>query len=162
MRLPRTIRLDLSDLNVFDRPCEAGEWAVPGSFAYAELDPTRLEGKAQLAFKSAWLGLTSFGHSTLVEVAEVDEAEFFAAVEALARHLQEHYGAPNLGLALTAARSELDDAAALCDHKTGTLLSLERQPGDEGIIERIRVIQPERAGDHAKIWQIVEDDTGDG
>jgi Family of unknown function (DUF6505) len=161
MRLPRAIQLDSSDRQLFDPPCDPGEWAIPGSFAFAGPDPTQLTGKAQIAFKSAWLGLTSFGHTTLVEVAEIEEAEFFAAVERLARHLQEAYGAPDFGAALTAARQEVDDAASLCDHKLGTLLALERQPGDTGIIERVRVIQPARAQDHARIWEIVPETPGD-
>lgn len=160
-RLPRAIRLDASDAHVFDPAAEPGEWAITGSFAYADGDPTRLEGKAQIAFKSAWLGLTSFGLTTLVEVAEIDEAEFFAAVERLARHLQDVYGAPDLGLALAAARQELEDAAGLCDHKVGTLLALERVPAEEGFVERIRVIEPARAPDHAKIWEIVPDSPGE-
>ena len=157
MRLPRAIRLDQSDLHVFERPCEPGEWAIPGGFAYWEVDPARLEGKAQLAFRSGWLGLTSFGHSTLVEIAEIDEAAFFAAVERLARHIEAAYGAPSFGHALAAARQEIDDAAALCEHKLGTLLAVERAPSEVGFVERFRVIQPSRAADHAKIWQVVED-----
>ena len=160
-RLPRAVRLDQSDLHVFEQACEVGEWAIPGSFAYAGLDPTRLEGKAQLAFKSAWLGLTSFGHTTLVEIAEIDEAEFFATVERLARHIETVYNAPSFGHALAAARQELDDAAGLCEHKLGTLLALEREPGAEGFVERFRVIEPARAGDHARIWEILPDDQGD-
>jgi len=160
MQLPRAIRLDQSDLHVFERPCEPGEWAVPGGFAYWEADPASLEGKAQLAFRSGWLGLTSFGHTTLVEIAQIDEAAFFAAVERLARHIEETYGAPSFGHALAAARQEIDDAAALCEHKLGTLLAVERAPSDEGFVERFRVIEPARAADHAKIWQVVPDDDG--
>ncbi|GAB4356937.1 MAG: DUF6505 family protein [Kiloniellaceae bacterium] len=158
MRLPRAIRLDQSDLHVFERPCEPGEWAIPGGFVYWEVDPARLQGKAQLAFRSGWLGLTSFGHTTLVEIAEIDETAFFAAVERLARHIEAVYGAPSFGHALAAARQEVDDAAALCEHKLGTLLAVERAPSEEGFVERFRVIQPSRAADHAKIWQVVEDD----
>lgn len=160
-RLPRAVRLDQSDLHVFEHPCEVGEWAIPGSFAFAGFDPAQLQGKAQIAFKSAWLGLTSFGHTTLVEVAEISEAEFFAAVERLARHIEEVYDAPSFGHALAAARQELEDAAGLCEHKLGTLLAIEREPGDEGFVERFRVIEPARAGDHAKIWEILPDNSED-
>jgi hypothetical protein len=158
MRLPRAIRLDQSDQHVFERACAPGEWAIPGGFVFAGADPARLEGKAQLAFRSGWLGLDSFGHTTLVEVAEIDEAAYFAAVERLARHLEAAYGAPSLGHALAAARQELDDAAGLCEHKLGTLLALEREPADAGFVERFRVIQPARAGDHAKIWAFAPDE----
>jgi hypothetical protein len=68
-----------------------------------------------------------------------------------------HYGAPSLADALPAARAEADDAAALADHKLHSLLALERELGDQGLVERIRVVRPERAGDHAKIWRIVPD-----
>lgn len=162
MRLPRALRLDQSDLRVFERACEPGEWAIPGGFVFAGADPARLQGKAQLAFRSAWLGLETFGHTTLVEVAEIGEAEFSALVERLARHLEADYGAPSFGQALAAARHELEDAAGLCEHKVGTLLALEREPGEAGFVERFRVIEPQRARDHAKIWQIVEEDPADG
>jgi hypothetical protein len=158
MRLPRAIRLDQSDTHVFERACTPGEWAIPGGFVFAESDIPRLAGKPQLAFKTGWLGLTSFGHTTFVEVAEIDEAAFHVQVEALARHIEAHYGAPSFGLALSAARHELDDAAGLCEHKLGTLLALERQPSEDGFVERFRVIEPARAGDHAKIWEIVEEE----
>ena len=160
-RLPRAIRLDQSDLQVFERACEPGEWAVPGGFAFWEIEPTRLVGKPQLAFRSSWLGLTSFGRTTLVEVAEIDEAALAAATERLARHIEAHYGAPSLGHALAAARQELDDAAGLCEHKLGTLLAVEREPADDGFVERFRVIEPARAADHAKIWQILPETPSD-
>ncbi len=157
MRLPRAIRLDQSDLHVFELPCDPGEWAIPGSFAYWESDPARLEGKAQLAFRTGWLGLTSFGQTTLVEVAEIDEPAFAAAAERLARHIESHYGAPSFGHALVAARQQLDDAAGLCEHKLGTLLAIEREPAETGFVERFRVIEPARATDHAKIWDVIDD-----
>ena len=158
MRLPRSIRLDQSDLHVFARAAAPGEWAIPGGFVFSGVALERIEGKAQLAFRSGWLGLESFGHTTLVEVAEIDEAAFFALVETLARHIETHYGAPDLGAALAAARHELDDAAGLCEHKLGTLLALEREPTEEGFVERFRVIEPERTKDHAKIWTILADE----
>jgi hypothetical protein len=157
-KLPRTVRLDTSDLYVFARAAEPGELAVSGAFAFADADPHALEGKAKMALATGWLGLESYGRSSLVEVAEVDDAAYFAAVERLARHFVETYGAPSLAEALPVARAEVDDAAELCLHKTGTLLAVERAPDEAGqLVERFRVIQPERATDHAKIWDIVEE-----
>lgn len=157
-KLPRTLRLDTSDLYVFVHAAEPGEWAVSGAFEFAGHDPAALERKAQIALASGWLGTGSFGRSTLVEVAEIDEADYFAVVERLARHFVERYGAPSLAEALPVARAELDDAAGLCEHKLGTLLAVEREVTDAGELrERFRVIHPERAQDHAKIWEIVEE-----
>jgi hypothetical protein len=157
MKFPRSIRLDQSDPNVFSLAAEPGEWAVPGSFAFAGRDPADLTGKDKLAFHTGWLGTGSFGRSTLVEVAEIDEAAFAAVVERLARHFVDTYGAPSLAAALPAAREEADDAAGLCEHPTGSLLALEREATGDGITERFRLIRPDRATDHARIWEIVGD-----
>lgn len=157
MKLPRTIRLDTSDVYVFRQAAEPGEWAVPGSFEFVDRDPAALDPKDRLALRSGWLGTASFGRSTLAEVATIDEAGFFAVVEALARHFVERYGAPDLAAALPAAREEADHAASLCDHREHTLLALEREVTDEGLVERFRIIRPERAKDHARIWEIVEE-----
>lgn len=158
MKLPRTVRLDVSDAQVFEKAALPGEWAVPGSFAFRNCRPEQLDPKSRLAFASGWLGTESFGWSTLVEVAEIDEAGFFQVVERLARHFVEHYGAPSLVEALATARAEVDDAAGLCEHGVHTLLALEREMADAAITERFRVIQPSRAKDHAQIWSLVEDD----
>ena len=159
MKFPRCIRLDASDAYVFHRAAEPGEWAVSGSFAFADVDPAALDGKDLQAFKSGWLGTESFGYSTLVEVAEIDEAAFFQVVERLARHFVAAYGAPDVTSALPAARAEADDAAGLCGHKVHTLLALERDLTEQGVVERVRVIAPERAQDHARIWDVVPDDS---
>jgi hypothetical protein len=157
MRFPRVVRLDSSDLRVFPRAAEPGEWAVPGSFAYIDGDPAGWDNKEKLAFQCGWLGTGSFGRSSMVEVAEITEAEFFGVVERLAGHFVELYGAPDLAAALPAAREEADHAASLCDHKEHSLLALERELDDGRVIERFRVIRPDRARDHAKIWEIVEE-----
>ena len=35
MKLARLIRLDDSDLNVFEAPAAPGEWTIPGTFAFS-------------------------------------------------------------------------------------------------------------------------------
>ena len=157
MKFPRCIRLDTSDVYVYRRAAEPGEWAVPGGFAFAGADPKALDAKERLAFQSGWLGTESFGHSSLVEVAEIEEAEFFQVVERLARHFVAAYGAPDITAALPAARQEVDDAAGLCTHKIHSLLALEREMTDAGVVERFRVITPARAQDHARIWESLPD-----
>ena len=144
------MRLDQSDSHIFAEAAEAGEWAVPGTFAFLELEPEKAARKDWLAFTSSWLGCTTFGRCSLVEVAEIQEAEFFALVERLARHFVERYGAPSLAAALPAAREEAELAASLArEHKTGTLLPL-RELDEAGSIREHRVIRPKRAGEHAK------------
>ncbi len=155
MKFPRCIRLDASDLNIYTHAAEPGEWAVPGGFAYADCDPESLERKARLAFHGAWLGTGSFGRSTLAEVAEIDDAGFAQVVERLAQHFVDTYGAPGLEAARPVARAEAEEAAALCEHKIHTLLALEREMTEAGVVERYRVIEPGRAQEHAKIWEIV-------
>ena len=41
MKLLRTIRLDPSDTFVFENAAEPGEWAVTGTFMFADDDPER-------------------------------------------------------------------------------------------------------------------------
>ncbi len=159
-KFPRVVRLDESDVYVFRHAAGPAEWAVVGSFAFADRDPEQLDSKDRLALRSAWLGTESFGFATLVEVAEITDPEFFQVVERLARHFVEVYGAPDLTAALPAARQEADDAASLCAHKVHQLLAVEREAGPGGLVERVHLIHPERAREHAKIWEIVTDDDG--
>lgn len=158
MKLPRVIRLDSSDTRVFHTAAEPGEWAVTGTFAFVDCQPQELDNKSQLAFKSGWLGLSSFGFSTLVQVAVVPEGEDEAAARALATHLFEAYGAPDMLMALTAAKSEIAYAASLCDQPAGTLLAIERDMTEDGITEKIRVMpRSDEDGGHAQIWSLTED-----
>jgi Family of unknown function (DUF6505) len=159
MRFPRTIRLDASDERVFERAAGPDEWAVSGAFAFADLDPGDLGGKARQAFRSGFLGTRSFGRSTLVAVGEIEREELEAVIDALADHFVERYGAPSLKAARPAARAEAEFAMSLCEHRINTLLAVERAFGPEGIIERFRVIQPQGPAGHARIWTIVDDET---
>ena len=158
MRFPRAIRLDVSDTRIFEIAAEPGEWAIPGAFAFADIDPEALSGKPRQAFVHGFLGTTSFGWTTLVEVAEITDDQYEAVIERLATHFAKHYGAPNLEDARSAARAEAEFAAGLCEHKVHTLLALERHFEGDQIVERLKVIQPPREPQHAKIWTIVEDE----
>ena len=44
-KLPRTIRLDPSDTFIFERAAEPAEWAVSGSFALLDREPSMLTRK---------------------------------------------------------------------------------------------------------------------
>jgi hypothetical protein len=143
VKLLRTIRLDPSDTFVFEKAAEPGEWAVPGGFAFAGVvDPDQLEGKARAAFRSGFLGLDSFGWSTLVQVVEAGEEDRTAAVDLLAHRLVEHFGAPDLVLARAAAEDEIAFTASLCDHPQGMLAALTRKLEDGAIRETFRTLAP--------------------
>jgi hypothetical protein len=155
MKLPRTVRLDSSDTKVYARAAEPGEWAVPGAFRFAGVDPASLDKKARQGFKSAWLGLDGFGEATIVEAMEANAKQYEACVRKLAAHCVEAYGAPDILAAAHAAREELAYAAALAEHPNHTLLILEREPAaGGGVSERVRVAVKSRAGDHARVWEI--------
>lgn len=159
MKFPRAVRLDESDAQVYANPAVPGEWAVPGSFAFIDKDPTKLTGKELQAFGHGFLGIQSLGWSTLVEVAEIAETEYREVINRLAEHFVERYGAPDLATALPAAREEASFAVSICDHQLHTLLTLERESGEEGIVERFRVVRL-NAADHnnIKLWDLVEEE----
>jgi hypothetical protein len=138
--LPRTLRLDPSDRVVFARPAEPGEWAVPGGFAFWDEDPAALTGKRRQEFRAGFLGLGSFGWSTLVEVAEASAAEREAALAALAAHIEAEYGAPDAAAARAAAAEEIAFAESLCTHPPGTVLALSRMVEDGAVRERFRTL----------------------
>jgi hypothetical protein len=161
LKLPRTIRLDLSDAAVFETAAPAGEWAVSGAFAFLDAEAGGLSGKARQAFANGFLGVGSFGWSTFVVVSEATEAEVAEVVDVLATHFVAHYGAPDLDAARVVAREEVDFAAGLCGHPVNTLLVVHREFGPDGIRESFRVIEPRREKQHAPIWSIVPDDDED-
>ena len=158
MKLAKTIQLDVSDTHVFERAAEVGEWAITGTFAFVDSDPSNWSGKQQLAFRAAWLGIGSFGNSTFVQVVEISTHEYEQAVQTLAMHLAEIYNAPSPEAATRAARQEIDDMAAMCDHPPGTLLAIERAIAEQNITEKTCVLAPSDESAQAKIWTLVEDD----
>src|SRR4051794_24864614 len=124
LKLPRTIRLDRSDTFVFDRAAEPGEWAVSGAFVFWNRELEGLSQKQRVALRSGFLGIDSFGWSTLAIVTEATEADRQALIEGLARRLHEKFGAPDLAAPRSAAEEEVAFAASLCDHPPQTLLAV--------------------------------------
>jgi hypothetical protein len=143
-RLPRTIRLDPSDKHVFACAAEPGEWAVPGTFLFWGRPAESLSRKEAIAFRSGFLGIDSFGHSTLVTVQDARPEERAHMVDTLARQLVAHLGAPSIDIARPAAEQEVALAESLCaDHAIGTLVALHRKRGDDGDIrEQFRTLRP--------------------
>jgi hypothetical protein len=139
-KLPRTLRLDPSDTFVFERAAEPGEWAVSGAFIFWDVDPETLGAKQRAALRAGFLGLTSFGWSTLCVVMPVSEDERARIVDELAGRLMHAFGAPSLEDARAAAEEEIAFAEGLCDHPEGTVLAVQRQLEAGEIRERFRTL----------------------
>jgi hypothetical protein len=168
IKLPRTIRLDPSDTFIFEHPAEPGEWAVTGSFLFFDSDLAALAGKARAAFRSGFLGVCSFGFSTLVVVGHASERERDEAIETLALHIHEKLGAPNIEAARAAAGEEIAFAASLCRDEINTIIAMHRTLEDGNIKEQFRTLRPReraRAGADslhafARAFQFVETQDG--
>jgi hypothetical protein len=156
VKLLRTIRLDASDSVVFEKPAEPGEWAVSGAFAFGRSDPANLRGKARIAFRAGFLGLSSFGRSTLAQIVEASEADRRAAVEMLAAQLVTHLGAPDSAIARLAADEEIDFAASLCDHPPGVLVAVTRRFENGAIREAFRTLRPREAIGPTRAFEFLE------
>jgi len=165
MKLLRTIRLDPSDTFVFERAAEPGEWAVAGAFMFWAGDPARLKGKARTAFRNGFLGVASFGHSTLVQVVDAFREEEISVIELLARQLIEHCGAPNMNAARAAAEEEVAFAQSLCSHPRDTLIAVHRSFDSGGIREQFRTLRPRQGKPPARAFSFMEvegDEEGPG
>lgn len=156
MKLLRTIRLDPSDTFVFERAAEPGEWAVPGAFVFARSDIAALEGRGRAAFRSGFLGVESFGWSTLVQVVDAGPDDRLAAVALLAKRLVERFGAPNIDAAMPAAEEEIAFAASLADHPKGMLVAMARTHEEGAIREAFRTLTPSVGPKPLKAYAFLE------
>jgi hypothetical protein len=142
MKLLRTIALDPSDTFVFAQAAEPGEWAVSGAFRFWGGDPAELAGKDRAAFRGGFLGLQSWGWSTLVQIVNATEEDRAAVVELLARQLVDKLGAPDLATARAAAEEEVAFSQSLCDHPSDTLIAVHRSSEDGEVREAFRTLRP--------------------
>ena len=140
MKFLQVVQLDESDRHIFDRPAQPGEWAVPGTFTLWDVDPDTLTGPARQAFAHGFLGTASLGWASLVRVAEMAPAEWGAVVACLADHLVTHYGAPDIRAARPVAEEEVALTNGLCEHPVETLIAVDREVTEEGILESFRVV----------------------
>ena len=152
MKLLKTFRADPSDTFVFDRAAAPGEWAISGALMFAHLDPGTLMGKDRAAFRSGFLGIDSFGWSTLARIVEAGEADRAAAVELLAARLVERFGAPDLAAARPAAEEEIAFSASLCDHPVMTLVALSRRLENDVTRESFRILQANMRRQPARVF----------
>jgi len=158
VKLLRTIALDPSDTFVFDVAAEPGEWAVSGAFRFWDRDAARLEGKERAAFRGGFLGVQSWGWSTLAQIVPATEADCRDLVDLLARQLVDRFGAPDMAAARTAAEEEVAFAQSLCTHPVSSLIAVHRVAQDGEVRESFRRLQlREGQGQaHSKAFSFME------
>ena len=157
MKLLRTIALDPSDTFVFDVAAEPGDWAVSGAFRFYDRDPATLAGKDRAAFRSGFLGVQSWGWSTLVQIVPATEDDRRSLVERLARQLVDKFGAPDLAAARPAAEEEVAFAESLCTHPISSLIAVHRAVDEGEVRESFRRLQlKEGQGRHSKAFSFME------
>jgi len=156
VKLIRTIRLDASDTFVFEKAAEPGEWAVSGAFAFWNREPTELEGKTRTAFRSGFLGISSLGWSTLVQIVEASAADRLAAIDALAKQLVANFGAPSVADAAAAAEEEIAFVESLCTQPQDTLIAVHRTFEDGAVRESFRTLRPRSGAKPARAFSFME------
>jgi len=156
VKLLRTIRLDPSDTFVFEQAAEPGEWAVSGAFAFWNRDPATLEGKARTAFRSGFLGLSTLGWSTLVQIVDATGSDRLTVVDRLAEQLMAKFGAPTREDATTAAEEEVAFAESLCNQPSDTLIAVHRTFEDGNVRESFRTLRPRSAAKPVRAFSFLE------
>jgi hypothetical protein len=156
VKLLRTIRLDPSDTFVFEQAAAPGEWAVSGAFVFWNADPAKLEGRARTAFRSGFLGLSSLGWSTLVQIVEASEDDRMAVIDLLARQLVAEFGAPSIADAVAAAEEEVAFAESLCTQPTDTLVAVHRSYEGGEVREQFRTLRPRQGEKPARAFSFLE------
>ncbi|MGB0957138.1 MAG: DUF6505 family protein [Litorivicinus sp.] len=146
MKLARTLRLDVSDQNVFERPAPSGEWAISGGFEFSNWTEQDLKGKAKQAFSNGWYSVESGGRASFVGVTQITASELEQLRQTLAATFVEIYGAPSLDAAYPVACEEIEQMSAMCeDFEDNTLLMVSRELSDMGVQETYRSRAPESA-----------------
>lgn len=140
MRFPRIIRPGEGGRRPLIPTARAGEWAVTGSFRFAHRDPGGLRPSELETFKHGWLGLETFGGARLVEVAEIGQAEYDAMTRRLAAYYLAEFELPDPTHAMTAAIEDMLFAASQSGHRPGTVLALDREFNEQGLIETTRIV----------------------
>ena len=156
MKLLRTIALDPSDTFVFELAAEPGEWAVSGAFRFWDRDVARLEGKERAAFRGGFLGVQSWGWSTLAQIVPATADDYRNLVDLLARQLVDRFGAPDMAAATLAAEEEVAFAQSLCSHPVSALIAVHRTSSDGEVRESFRRLQLREGQGHSKAFSFME------
>ncbi|MBL3557702.1 MULTISPECIES: DUF6505 family protein [Marinobacter] len=146
MKLARTLRLDISDENVYEQPAPSGEWAISGGFEFSNWNEADLKGKARQAFTNGWYSIESGGRASFVGVCNITEAELEQLQQTLAQTFVEVYGAPDIDAAYPVACEEIDQMRRMCeDFEENTLLMVSRTLTELGVEETYRSRAPQDA-----------------
>lgn len=147
MKLARAIHFDDSDTRVFHSPARTGEWCISGGFEFSNWSEGDLVGKAKQAFSNGWMGIETFGRTSLVAVAQIEPYEREALAKSLAQHFVDIYGAPSVEAAMGTALEEIDHMIAICEEQPpNTLLTVARELTEAGVRESYGMIEPQSAG----------------
>ena len=146
MKLARTLRLDISDDDVFEMPAPSGEWAISGGFEFSNWTEADLKGKARQAFSNGWYSIESGGRASFVGVCNITEAELEQLRQTLAQTFVECYGAPDIDAAYPVACNEIDQMRSMCeDFEDNTLLMVSRALTELGVEETYQSRAPQDA-----------------
>ena len=156
MKLIHTIRLDASDTFVFENAAEPGEWAVSGAFVFWNRDPASLEGKIRTAFRSGFLGISTRGWSTLVQIVEASDNDRLAVIDTLAKQLIAKFGAPTFEDAAAAAEEEVAFVESLCTQPNDTLIAVHRTFEDGALRESFRTLRPRSGAKPARAFSFMD------
>ena len=159
MKLLKTIRFDPSDSQVFEIAANPNEWSVPGGFGFSGLAEEDIVGKPKQAFSNGFLSLQSFGYSTFVSVAEIDDATVQELSNSLAQHFVSHFEAPSVQAAQSVAEAEIQFVLDMCsDVAINSIFTLHRFFDEVGEIrEEFRIVDAPGVKAHARVWEVVED-----
>jgi hypothetical protein len=156
VKLIRTIRLDASDTFVFEKAAEPGEWAVSGAFVFWNRDAATMEGKARTAFRSGFLGISTLGWSTLVQIVEASDDDRLAVINTLAKQLVANFGAPTIGDAVAAAKEEVTFVESLCTQPSDTLIAVHRTFEEGAVRESFRTLRPRSGAKPARAFSFMD------
>jgi hypothetical protein len=156
VKLIRTIRLDASDTFVFEKAAEPGEWAVSGAFVFWNRDAATMEGKARTAFRSGFLGISTLGWSTLVQIVEASDGDRLAVINTLAKQLVANFGAPTIGDAVAAAEEEVTFVESLCTQPSDTLIAVHRTFEEGAVRESFRALRPRSGAKPARAFSFMD------
>jgi hypothetical protein len=131
VRFPRVVSPQGKIPRLAGPQASPGEWAVTGAFRYAHRDP---------AFVGSWLGIDSFAPALQVETVPIAASDLDQVARMLAAYLLDVWEVPTPELAVELAREEIGFALALAEHPTGTILALRREFGEQGLMERARIV----------------------